>query len=126
MCPEDFGMRKRYFPVLRLLGKLVEKFKEKAAKLGPASPALPLGSNVTISEPQLDFVHRELAGLLQKAKRTARDQDRGMKGKLRNSVVLLYRNIRVCSMSFNFSEPEATCFIHKEWNIFLSLHLHVK
>lgn len=75
-------MRKRYFPVLRLLGKLVEMLREKAAKLGPASPALPLGSNVTISEPQLDFVHREPAALLQKARRTARDQDPGMKGKL--------------------------------------------
>lgn len=118
-------MRTRYFPVLHLLRKLVEMFKEKAAKLGPASPALPLGSNVTISEPQLDFVHRQLAGLLQKARRTARDQDLGMKGKLRNSVVLLDRNTRVCSMCFNFAEPEATCFIRKEWNIFLSLYLHV-
>lgn len=60
---------------------------------------------VTISEPQLDFVHGELAGLLQKAKRTVMDQDLGMKGKLGHSSVPLERNSRVCSMCFNFAKP---------------------
>lgn len=74
-----FGMRKWYKPVPHLLQKLVESCLGKR-QTNWVQSHLYFHWALNTSEPQLDLVHTELVGLLQKANVTTMDQDSGMKG----------------------------------------------
>lgn len=75
-------MRKQYKPVPHWLQKLVERCLGKRQTNWVQSHLYNHQAVVSrnISEPQLDLVHTELVGLLQKARMTTMDQDSGMKG----------------------------------------------
>lgn len=86
-----FWHEKKVFPSATFAGEVIERCLGKRQPNWVQSHLYFHWAVVlpTVSEPQLDFVHRELAGLLQKTRRTSMDQDLGMKGKLQNSAVLL-------------------------------------